>query len=126
MRKLAIILFVLLQSYVYAGPVCGTHATTAESMACCIDGHQSADVAGLKNADAASCCGSCDTTKGSIVRQRQDTNVVPVLAADAFLQSTLDGAATELPVSFDFVSNHQRFRSVSPPSLFILNQSLLI
>ena len=128
MHKPAIVILLILQSYVYAGPVCGHHSTMAESMDCCENGHNlvATDNPDLNNAHSESCCASCDMGKGLAIHQRQRISLSAHLDAQAVLpvESTIV-APPFLSVS-GLVWRQQKFGFYSPPEIFLLNQSFLI
>ena len=126
MRRLAIVILLILQSYVYAGPVCGNHATTVESMACCENGHPTDTAPAMGDSHSESCCATCDMGKGSAIPRRQKDSFSPAMDPHAVLPPVLAHIVPELSLSFDFVWKQEKFGSYTPPELFLLNQSFLI
>ena len=120
--KVLLILVLALQSFAYAGPVCGNHVSTMESMDCCKKGHDRMETASAGDSHAEDCCSTCDMGKASSVKaQKQEQLLVEVAVST---------------ISFDvpMVSTNVRqqnweprqFHSYSPPEIFVLNETFRI
>ncbi|MCI0415027.1 hypothetical protein L0222_19825 [bacterium] len=115
--KTALILLLLLQAFALAGPVCGNHLTTAESMDCCEKGH-SHDTAGMRDDHATACCSSCNTGKTQILKQQGPVHPVIVPATEIVSVEI----SNDLPWWIDSFDP-----SISPsPPIFLLDRSLRI
>ena len=121
--KVLLILLLAMQSFAYAGPVCGNHVSTMESMDCCKKGHDRmgpSPAAGDSHAE--DCCSTCDMGKASSVKaQKQEP-----LVTDA----TVSVVSFDVPVLAlnvrQLECEHQQFHSYSPPEIFLLNETFRI
>jgi len=119
------VVLLILQSFAYAGSVCGEHLTAAESADCCQRGHLSpSGKTTLTDSTATSCCGSCDSSKTQFLKA-QDLQ----MSAVYFVTNISDDLVVmpEIVSSFIFVNFHRRRTSHSdPPKLFLLKESFRI
>lgn len=124
MRKLAIFVLLALQSFAYAGTVCGAHLTAAESMACCIKAHVNANTPAMSDSDADSCCSSCGTSKTQAIKRQDiltphDEGVVLFTSAHGISSVTVSEPSL-------LKWNFQKFTSSDPPEILLTTQSLRI
>jgi len=117
--RLFLVLLLALQSVAYAGPVCGNHITTKESMDCCEKGHDQTEGAAAADSHSEECCSTCDLGK---------TNGIKLQKADPMITSAI---SSDFPLLIAAPISHpdwdpQRFHSYSPPELFLLNESFRI
>jgi hypothetical protein len=116
--KIALIVLLVLQAIALAGPVCGTHLTTAESMDCCQKGHNH-DSAGMRDDHATACCSTCGTGKVQLLKQQE--SIQPALDA------TVELVSVEILVHpADKVEFSEGSVSPSPPDIFLFDRSLRI
>jgi hypothetical protein len=130
MIRFVAITLVVLQSFVFAGPVCAAHFSSGEAMDCCEMGRSDAAESGWQNPDAAACCAKCDMGKTHF----SSLSIKPALRIHA-------PALHVPPAVFGYVEivqppvnggklqerwTHQKFSSTDPPRIYILNQSFLI
>jgi hypothetical protein len=124
--KLAVILLMLLQSYAFAGPVCGNHATTAESMACCEKGHNDDPGPTIGDSHSGKCCASCDMGKGSAIKRQENYSAKISVAHLAYEGPLPQIENVELRyISPAFADSKHEY----PPGsseIFLLDRSLLI
>jgi hypothetical protein len=117
--RIALVFALILQAIALAGPVCGNHLTTAESMDCCEKGHNH-DGSGMRDDHSTSCCSSCETGKTQILKRQEP--IQPVVQASIF-----EIPSVEVP---DDLSDQtvllQHSVSPSPPDIFLLDRSLRI
>lgn len=122
--KATLIVLLLLQSFAYAGPVCGDHATTAESMACCEKGHNDDSEDSIGDSHSSSCCATCDMGKATAIK-KQDHQVL----SPAWLLTAILPYEQDLLTAVEIVETswkNQKFTFYSPPELFVLNATFLI
>ena len=117
--KTALILLLVLQFVVLAGPVCGNHMTTAESMDCCEKGHQS-EGKGIGDAHASDCCATCDIGKSQGTMRQDHNQPVPQLVVLHFVAANVATLPQMAVYGFDCPA------SPSPPDIFLLDRSLRI
>lgn len=126
MRRITIILILVMQSFLYAGPVCGNHITTAESMACCEKGHgDSGDGPFIVDDHANSCCATCDMGKAQAI-DRQKGKQLLLNSQDALPAFSSSIPITGISESLETDWSYQKFSSFSSPELFLLKQSFRI
>jgi len=80
--RVVVVFMLLLQSFAFSGPVCGNHATTAESMDCCVKGHNDSRAPAFRDPHSGKCCASCDMGKASAIK-RQDNDPTQISVARA-------------------------------------------
>lgn len=122
--KTTLIVLLILQSFAYAGPVCGNHGTTAESMACCEKGHNDGSEDSIADSHSSSCCATCDMGKATAIKKQDQQLLSPAWVLSAILpdnQELLTAAE-----SVDSSWKNQKFTSYSPPQVFLLNATFLI
>ena len=121
--RIAVILLLLFQSFAFSGPVCGNHATTAESMDCCVKGHNDGDGPAFRDPHSGTCCASCDMGKASAIK-RQDNGSRHILAAQVLsILSIPEMQNAAMPVAF-FDAKHEY-----PPGsrqIFLIDRPLRI
>ena len=123
MRIVVLLLVLVLQSFAYAGPICGNHLTAAESMACCESGHQKTAHHGITDSGSATCCGNCDLGTAQVIK-RQEQNHSSVQSAVMHVQIP---AIAELDSERAYENPHRKKpASTNRPEAFLLNQSFLI
>ena len=125
MRTGILVILLFLQSFAYAGSVCGEHLTAAESADCCQKGHISpSGKTTLTDSTATSCCGSCDSSKSQLLK-RQDLQISAVHIVTNISDDVVVMPKVVSP--FVFADFHRRRASHSdPPKLFLLKESFLI
>src|SRR5262245_42497560 len=119
--KVLLVLLLAMQSFAYAGPVCGNHTTTMEAMDCCKKGHvEKTSTAGDTHAEE--CCGTCDMGKASGLKaQKQDTVLINSLVSILSFEVALSVSHSQ-PQEW----GPQQFQSYSPPLIYLLNDTFLI
>lgn len=116
--KIVLIFFLVLQAVALAGPVCGTHLTTAESMDCCQKGHNH-ESAGMRDDHATACCSTCGTGKVQILKQQESIHTP--------LDATVELVSVEILVHpSERVEFFECSVSPSPPDIFLFDRSLRI
>jgi hypothetical protein len=120
--KVLLIVLLALQSFAYAGPVCGNHVSTMESMDCCKTGHDQMGTAAAGDSHAEDCCSTCDMGKASSVKaQKQEPAVANTLVS--LISFDIPASESDLRQQ-DW--EHQQFHSYSPPEIFLLNDTFRI
>jgi hypothetical protein len=124
MKKVLLIILLLMQGFVYAGPVCGNHLTAMESMDCCKKGHVDLSAKGISDSAATSCCGTCGVGKAQLLKgQELNLSTFHTIASVDFEPP----AETEILSAFVFYDWHrQRAYLSDPPKLFLLKESFRI
>ena len=72
--KLLLVIALLAQLFAFAGPVCGNHVSTKDSMACCEKGHNDRKD-GIHDPHSAACCNSCDMGKTAGIKKQEVVSV---------------------------------------------------
>jgi len=121
--RIAVILMLLLQSFAFSGPVCGNHATTAESMDCCVKGHNAGGDTAFRDPHSRTCCASCDMGKASAIKRQDNgpTHILPAQVLSILSIPVMLNAAMPL-ASFD--SKHEY--PPGPPDIFLIDRPLRI
>ena len=124
MKTGILLILVLLQPFVYAGPVCGNHLTAAESMACCESGHSNAAKTGITDNSSNSCCGSCDFSKAQLLK-RHELNLAALHLATPL--PSIPIVESERLADLAFYDFHRQKAYLSdPPEAFLLNETFRI
>lgn len=124
MRKVAILLFVLLQASAYAGFACGNHLTAAETMDCCKKGHTDPNELSISDSDANACCGSCEIGRNQAIKRQDrvlslnDLTVAPAVLPTVCVVTVPEVASSEW--------SEQKFILLKPPEILLLTQSFRI
>ena len=117
--KTVLIVLLILQAVAMAGPVCGNHLTTTESMDCCEKGHNH-DGSGMRDDHATACCSTCDTGKTQILKKQDPIQpVVHALTFEVISAEVSDSLPTE-------IIGVRHSISPSPPDIFLLDRSFRI